>query len=326
MSKIKVYQLDPLTKKVLKEHPSINEAALRMGCNESSIRLAIKSKGNSCGFKWSTDITNVDTNQQSKQEIQHKVLILDIETSPIKAFVWKLWKENVGLPQIISDWIMLTWACKWLGSDIILSDRLTSDEVKREDDKRIVKKLWSLLDEADIVIAHNGNSFDLPRIQTRFILHGLIPPSPYKQIDTKIVAKNQFGFTSNKLQHLANKLGIEGKYDTDFELWVKCLDGDEESLEYMEFYNKHDVEILEKVYLRLRPYIKGHPNIDIYYDDVLPHCPICGSHNVIFELDKKYYTQSLQYQTYRCQDCGGISRAKKGDKVLNKKVISSIPR
>lgn len=255
-----------------------------------------------------------------------KILFIDIETAPIKAFVWRFWKQDISLPQLISDYFILTWSAKWLDSNSVISDRVTSTEAKNEDDKRIIKGMWRLFDEADIIVAHNGDRFDIPKLNTRFIVHGMVPPSPYKTIDTMLVAKKQFGFSSNKLQHLANNFGIEGKYDTDFDLWKKCLEGDEKSLEYMEKYNQHDVEILEKVYLKLRPYIKGHPNIDIYSNDKESHCTLCGSKNLIIEPGKNFYTQAVEYQVYRCQDCGGLTRAKQGNKMLHKKVVSAIPR
>jgi hypothetical protein len=255
-----------------------------------------------------------------------KILLIDIETAPVKALVWKMWKENIGVDQVLSDWFCLTWAAKWLGESEVFSNKLTPEEVLIEDDKRIIKEMWKLFDDADIVIGHNSKNFDVVKLNTRFVIHGLVPSSPYKQVDTLEVARKEFGFSSNKLQHLANSFGIKGKYDTSFNLWKKCLEGDKDSLYYMEHYNKHDVEILELVYLKLRPYIKGHPNLDMYFNDITPHCPICGKHNLILVPDKNFYTQAVEYQVYRCEDCGGLSRAKKGNKILNKKVISAIPR
>lgn len=134
-----------------------------------------------------------------------------------------------------------------------MSNVLTPEEVIKEDDSRIVKNLWKLLDEADIVIAHNGKRFDIPKINSRFILNGCPPPSFYKQIDTKEVASRNFGFSSNKLDALAGYFNIRHKDDTDFDLWVRCLKGDKKALQYMEKYNIGDIEILEKVYLKLRP-------------------------------------------------------------------------
>jgi len=121
---------------------------------------------------------------------------------------------------------MISWAAKWLGSQEVLSECLTPEEILEESDDRITKQLWSLMDQADIVIAHNGKRFDVPKMNSRFILAGLPPTSPYIQIDTKEVAAKQFGFSSNKLDALAGYFNIEHKDDTDFDLWKRCIDGD----------------------------------------------------------------------------------------------------
>ena len=128
---------------------------------------------------------------------------------------------------------MICWSAKWLGSDEVFSECLTPEEILSEDDTRISKQLWLLMDQADIVIAHNGKKFDVPKMNSRFILAQLPPPSSYIQIDTKEVAAKQFGFSSNKLDALAGYFGIEHKDDTDFELWVRCMKGEQEALDYI---------------------------------------------------------------------------------------------
>lgn len=291
--------------------------AFRIGCTEEEAYEAKKIVRN---FQNSVSI---DIEEDTRMP---KILIVDIETSPLKAYVWRLWKQDIYLDQIISEWFCLSWSAKWLYADTTMSAVLTPEEVKKEDDGRIIKQLWTLLDEADIVVAHNGNSFDIPKMKSRFILNDLPPTSPYKQIDTKVIAAKEFGFSSNKLDALARYFGFQCKLDTDFKLWAACMDGDVEALKYMETYNKYDVELLEKVYLKLRPYAKGHPNLDIYFDDKNVHCPHCGGIRLTLEVNKKFYTQSVEYNTYRCQDCGSVSRAKSGNKFFNKKAISVIPR
>lgn len=238
-----------------------------------------------------------------------KILILDIETSPLKAYVWRRWKQNIYLDQTISEWFMICWAAKWLGDDEIMSDCVSPEEVLEEDDERIVKKLWGLLDQCNIVIAHNGNSFDIPKINSRLLTHQLPPPSPYKQIDTKVVASKQFGFSSNKLDALAGYFNIPHKDDTDFQLWVDCLNGDQSALDYMLAYNKKDILILEQVYLRLRPWIKNHPNVGVYLESDKLSCASCGSHKMV-EDGSSYYTNVNKYKMYRCLDCGAVSRVR----------------
>lgn len=254
------------------------------------------------------------------------ILVLDIETAPIKAFVWRLWKENISLDQISSDWFMLTWSAKWLYSTEIMSDRLTSSEAIEENDKRIIESLWKLMNAADIIIAHNGISFDVPKANARFIKWGLPPTKPYQQIDTRIIAAKQFGFSSNKLEALARMFGIAGKFDTDFKLWVQCINGDEESLSYMEQYNRHDVVVLEEVYLRMRSWIKGHINLSLYSDGANPVCPNCGSNKLHLD-GGYYYTPAGRYKTLRCE-CGAISRERVSDLTPDerKNIVVSIAR
>jgi len=235
-----------------------------------------------------------------------KILVFDIETSPMVAYVWARWKQNVYLEQTISEWFMLCWAAKWIGGEM-MSDCVTPEEAVSEDDKRITKSLWMLLNEADIVIAHNGSKFDIPKMNSRFAVHGLKPPSPYRQIDTCTVASKQFGFSSNKLDALAGYFGIRHKDETSFELWKKCVNGDGEALDYMRTYNISDVEILEKVYFKLRPWIKNHPNLSLYIESDEEACPFCGSHN-LNETGTFYYTQVSKFSNLRCADCDGIAR------------------
>lgn len=241
-----------------------------------------------------------------------KILIMDLETAPIKAFVWRLWKQDVYIDQIISDWFLLTFSAKWLGSAEVISGRLTGKEALEESDYRIVKDLWNLIDEADIVIAHNGNSFDIPKMKARFAINGLPPTSFYQQIDTKVIAAKEFGFTSNKLDFLAQTFGISKKIHTEFELWSRCMKGEDKALEEMEIYNRHDVEILEEVYLKLRPYIKNHPNMGLYQDSNSDVCPTCGGTHL--EEYKFYYTSIGKFQVYKCKDCEALSRSRKAIK------------
>lgn len=246
-----------------------------------------------------------------------KILIFDIETSPLRAYVWRRWKQNIYLDQTISEWFLISWAAKWLEESEVYSECLSPKEIKSEDDSRIIKKLWMLIDEADIIIAHNGKSFDSKKMNSRFILQGLPPTSPYIQIDTKEVAAKQFGFSSNKLDALAGYFGIEHKDDTDFELWSKCMDGDQEALNYMQKYNKKDVTILEQVYLKLRPWIKNHPNVALYLEEDNMVCPVCGSKH-LEEDGSFYYTTVNKFKVMRCQDCGGISRVRNSSYPKNK--------
>jgi len=242
----------------------------------------------------------------SKPEPYAKVLLLDIETSPLQAYVWQRWKQNIHSEQMISEWFMISWSAKWLYKPDTLSDVLTPDEAINEDDSRIIESLWKLLDEASIIIAHNGDRFDIPKINSRFIFHGLVPPSPYRSIDTCNVAKKHFGFSSNKLDELCKHFGMGQKINTSFSLWSDCLKGDQKALKEMETYNRKDVVLLEELYVKLRPWIRSHPNIGIYMDGNKQRCCNCGSDKLI--KNGYYYTNVAKYQALRCKDCGAPAR------------------
>jgi len=248
-----------------------------------------------------------------------KILLLDIETAPLKAFVWQtqVYNGNVSADKVISEWFILTWAAKWLFSSKIESDGLTSKEAKNEDDGRIVRSLWELLNEADIVVAHNGVKFDVPNINTRFLIHDLPPCKPYQQIDTLLVARKQFGFTHNNLNALAKLFGLPEKLDTNFELWKECLDGDAKSLKYMQEYNRRDVEVLEEVYLKMRSWVKGHPNLGLYVESNDSACTICGSHKLY--VHGHYFTNAGKFKVYACKNCGALSRSRVNEYPKDKK-------
>ena len=178
------------------------------------------------------------------------------------------------------------------------------------------------MNECDVLIAHNGAQFDIPKLNSRFIVNGLNPPTSYQVIDTKKVAKSVFGFSSNKLDALAGYFGIETKMDTTFELWKSCLEGDQDALNYMSKYNRKDVEILEKVYLKLRPYIKSHPNLANIEGECC--CSHCGSHDIEMLEDKYYYTGVSKFHLYRCKDCGALMRGRTN--VAGKVKVISVAR
>ena len=240
-----------------------------------------------------------------------KILLLDIETAPMNVYVWKMWKQNVYDSQVERDWFCLSWSAKWLFDENIYSDRLTTEEAVKCDDERIMGSIWDLLDEAQIVIGHNVEDFDLSKLNMRFLFHGMKPPMPYQTIDTLKILRKYFGFSSNKLDYVSKALGLAGKIDDGgFDTWVGCMKGDEESLVKMEEYNKGDVLLLEEVYVKLRPWIKSHPNVGLYIDATEPICPNCGSTHL--EWGGSYYTQVGRYMTFRCE-CGAIGRHRSSD-------------
>lgn len=273
-----------------------------------------------------TDISHKKENKKSPA----KILIFDIETAPISAHVFGIWNQNIGtnLEMIQSDWFILTWSAKWLFEDKIYSFKITPEEVVREDDERIVKELWKIIDEADIVIGHNCNKFDNKKMNTRFLKYKLPPTSPYETIDTLLHARKQFSITSNKLDYLGEFLDVGRKVKTiGFKLWSDVLKGKQESIDDMSHYNDGDVTLLEEVYLKMRPWIKPHPNIGLHVLEDIQACPSCGSSDLNWK-GEVYRTYVNEYPICKCKSCGAVSRSRKAltSKQRNKNLLVSIPK
>lgn len=233
-----------------------------------------------------------------------KLLFLDIETAPSVGYVWGKWEQNVI--DFKSDWYILSYAYRWVGGKRVTAVGLDDFPIfkrDKENDSQLLASLWKLLDEADIIIAHNGDGFDMPKINTRFISHKMKPPSPYKTVDTLKIARRAFKFDSNKLDDLGRYLGVGRKLPhTGFHLWKGCMSGEPKSWALMKRYNAHDVELLEKVYIQMRSWAPTHPTV-LQGVKSTANCPKCGSN----KLQKRgfSYTAVSQKQRFQCQKCNG---------------------
>lgn len=234
-----------------------------------------------------------------------KCLVFDIETSPITAYVWGLRDQNISLNQIVKDWHVMAWGAKWLdrpSSDVMYAD------TQRLPEKRLLQRIWYLLDNADIVITQNGKSFDSRKLNARFIHYGMTPPSPYKHIDTYLLVKQAADFTSNRLEYLTSKLCVKYKKLSHskfpgMSLWTECLKGDKEAWKEMKRYNIHDVLSTEELYNRIKAW--GPKNMPRIYTDIL-RCSSCGA-NVWrkgTELRGKTRVQKVQCQNPTCGKWG----------------------
>lgn len=227
-----------------------------------------------------------------------RILLLDIETSPNTAHVWGLFKQNVSINQLQESSYTMCWAAKWLGEPTVFFD-----SVFRSRTATMLRGIHKLLDEADAVVHYNGTKFDIPTINKEFLLRGMNPPKPYKQIDLLHIARRKFRFPSNKLDYVAKALWECGKVPhIGHELWVRCMAKDEAAWKEMEKYNKGDVLLLEKVYEALLPWIDSHPNYGLYSNLSKPTCTNCGGTKV--QRRGQDRTRSRIYQRYQCQSCG----------------------
>jgi predicted RNA-binding Zn-ribbon protein involved in translation (DUF1610 family) len=235
-----------------------------------------------------------------------KILVWDIETIPIKAYLWGIWNQNVLVDNIIEDFALSCVSWSWVGENkvhtVSLLDDLKAFKKNPYDDSVVVKAVHKVLQEADVVVAHNGDRFDTKKFNTKAFLLGLDPLPKIPSVDTLKVAKKHFSFTSNKLDYIAKSLGFGGKDNITMADFRGIAEGDVNSLKKMVRYNRKDVKILKSVYLRIRGWIDNHPNLNMILNSTVSICPNCGSTDL---RHKGYrYTQAGRYQRYQCQSCG----------------------
>jgi predicted RNA-binding Zn-ribbon protein involved in translation (DUF1610 family) len=233
-----------------------------------------------------------------------KILFLDIETLPNISYTWGKYEQNVI--DFHQEWCLATYAAKWIGGKVFSKSLADYPGYKpwSYDDRELAQDLWNLFDEAEIIVAHNGDAFDIKKSNARFIFHRLNPPSPYKTVDTKKVAKAVAKFNSNKLDDLGHILIGEKKIKTDFALWHGCMSGNKKSWKQMLRYNEQDVLLLEKTYQRLLPWAKHHPNLGTIVNEFA--CPKCGSKAL--RSHGMAMTTTMKYRRLQCENCGGWTR------------------
>lgn len=234
-----------------------------------------------------------------------KILLWDIETSYILYYGFGLFPDSISHDNIVKDWYMFCAAWRWFGKKKVEAVSLL-DDMKRfkkdhQDDYHVVKTLHDILSEADAIIAHNGDRFDIKKFNTRAIIHGLDPLPELIQIDTLKMARKKFNFTSNRLDALGEFLGVGRKVDTPKGLWRQCTEGDIPSLKMMVKYNKGDITLLSDVFDILKPWLPAQVNMNLF-KMTESNCPSCHSTNV----QRRGFNRKGvgKRQRYHCQDCG----------------------
>lgn len=237
---------------------------------------------------------------------QPKILVFDVETAPILAYIWQKGEQHVGLGQIKEDWYLLAWAAKWYGdpaSKVMYADQRHASTI--ENDKPILAKLWKLLDEADIVITQNGKIFDSKKLNARFILNGMKPPSPYRHLDTLKMSARVATFTSHSLEYVSDKVCVKykklkHKKFPGLTLWKECLAKNPAAWAEMKRYNVHDVLATEEFYNKIQAWDSS-IDFNVYTDDEYKKCN-CGSMNFI---QRGYsFTSNGKFKRFVCRECG----------------------
>lgn len=225
-----------------------------------------------------------------------RIMYWDIETSLAVMAAFGLYQEVTSHDNIINDWHIISGSWKFKGKNHVHGVCIS----KPGKDLEVVKALHAALKSADVIVAHNGDKFDLKKFNTRAIFHGLKPLPPIRTVDTLKLARKHFKFTSNRLDYIAQYLGCEGKAHTEKGLWMRALQGDKAAYKDMLKYNKQDVLVLEAIADKMAPYVEPYINQALFYGEDC--CPKCASSNYIF--DGYRYTGQGKYRRYECRDCG----------------------
>lgn len=238
-----------------------------------------------------------------------KILLFDIETAPIFGAAWR--RYDTTLLDITNDWYMLAISYKWYKSKtthVVALDDFEGYDPESEDDSGLIDELWGLFNEADVVIGHNSDRFDIKKSNARMIIQGFPPYAPFRTIDTLKEARKNFAFTSNRLDDLGEFLGVGRKVKhAGYNMWKGCMSGDPKAWTDMKRYAKQDTVLLEDVYNALQPWIRS-TNLGLYVDDATETCPKCAGSDL--KKVGKAATNSGIYLRYQCKSCKGYSRGR----------------
>lgn len=251
-----------------------------------------------------------------------KVYFIDIETAPGEYYAFDPRVEYLRKDQQIKDFTILSWAAKKMGSDEV-TFRSTQGNKHPRDDSALMLEMWKILDDADIVIGQNSDRFDIPKIYARMMFHRTKdrhPPSSFKRIDTKKIAKRYFGFTYNSLEHLCDYLDVKYKklkHDKfpGMSLQIECLNGNAEAWAEMERYNIRDILALEECWKEMRAWDSA-VNANLYHGSKKSVCRVPGCGGVL-QGNGYYYTSAGKFNRYRCANCGAEARGR--ENILSKR-------
>lgn len=236
--------------------------------------------------------------------MNHKILLFDIETCPNIVSTFSLYPKRIPYQGILQESYVICMAAKWLGEKKVHTASVKPGS--NPSDLSVIKRLSELLYEADAVVGHYSDNFDIPWVNSRLLKYGLDPLPPIKQIDTYKIAKSRFRLNSYRLDYIGQYLEVGKKVSTPGGLWERCLKGEKKAIEIMQAYNVGDVELLEKVYIKLAPFTNMRINNNLV--DGSRCCPTCGSG----KLQKRgySYTKVSKKERLQCISCGSWSTGK----------------
>lgn len=272
---------------LLKAGHSLRQVAALFGCDKTTVSKFVRKNLP----EWYERYAGRHT-----RPLGMRILTIDIETKPGKAWIWDEHEQWIPPERIIEEKATISFAAKWLGASEV---EFRSDH--HDGHVEMVNRAHALLSEAHGVVTYNGAKFDLPHLNLEILRNGLKPPAPYKSIDLLQTIRRKFNFSSNRLQRVSKTLGIGSKVEHEgFALWVKCMEGDADAWSRMRSYNIQDAKLTEDLYLDILPWIENHPSYAAFSTAMV--CPNCGSEEL--REDDYYRTKTGTYRRYQCNGCG----------------------
>lgn len=234
------------------------------------------------------------------EKTNRKRLFFDIETSPNIGLFWEAgYKKNIDYSNIIKERAIICICYKWEDAKEVYA--LNWDA--KQDDKKMLEKFIVIADQADELVGHNGDKFDLAWIRTRCLFHGISMFPKYETIDTLKIARQKFRFNSNRLNYIADFLGIGQKIKTEFGLWKDIvLNKDAKAMDAMIKYCKKDVVLLEKVYKELSKHVAPKTHYGVIFGADRGSCPECGSDELV-KSKRRVTASGTIYIQYQCKTC-----------------------
>lgn len=243
----------------------------------------------------------------AKENNGPKILLFDLETAPLSAWTFTLFKPVIGIDQIITEPRVICWTARWLGTKSKTAVMFNSEH--KTSPKEMLTELRDLMDEADVVVGYNSDSFDIPWVNEQLMIHDIELPSPYQMIDLYKLNKKHLRMPSRKLDYMARTLLGERKVaHRGIGLWIDCMVGEgavkEKAWREMERYAKKDTLLLEPLFNIMRPFIRS-LNFGLFADRNFV-CTHCGSP----DLQARGFTTTVagKFQRYQCNACGHWSK------------------
>jgi DNA polymerase elongation subunit (family B) len=247
-----------------------------------------------------------------------KILFLDIETAPALGYFYQRWDVNISPDQVVHTGFMMCYQAAWNDGPVFVRSLKGKKNLKPKDDRQLIKEVADLISKADVVVAHNADRFDLAYISKRLAVHGMKPFAPPAVVDTLKVCRRFFKFEANSLDSVCRELGLGRKFHSGgFETCIAAMKGSRKAWDKLLKYGKHDVKLLRDLYYRLRPWMKNHPNHNLFEPTLKSVCKACGSHKL--QGNGWRITQTMRYRRLRCMDCGASNSERSADLDKDKK-------